>query len=102
MDQSLTPVTPPPRGLAALPLERRREIARLGGKASTGGFRAMSPEQLREVAAQGGRQAHINGHTHEWDEEEAREAGYISHPPRQAPVCRSRSGRIFQHQQEVS
>jgi hypothetical protein len=41
--------------LADLPAERRREIARLGGLTSKGGFRSMTPEQLREAAAKGGR-----------------------------------------------
>lgn len=59
------PITPPLRGLARLSPERRREIAALGGKASTGGFRAMSPERRREIAA-------ARGHTgHTWTREEA-------------------------------
>lgn len=66
---------PRPRGLAALSPERRREIARAGGKASTGGFRAMAPERLRAVGASGGRRAHIGGLTHEWTTEEAALAG---------------------------
>ena len=100
----MTDETPIPRthhSLAHLSPERRVEIARLGGKKSRGGFRAMSPERRREVAAKGARRAHANGNAHEWDEEEARRAGRISHPPyRAAVVYRTRRGHVFQVQQE--
>jgi len=39
------------------------------------GFAAMSPEKQRELAARGGRAAHVLGRGHEWDREEARAAG---------------------------
>lgn len=39
------------------------------------GFRSMSPEKLREVAAKGGRTAHQRGVAHKWTSEEAAAAG---------------------------
>jgi general stress protein YciG len=42
------------------------------------GFAAMDPEERREVARKGGRAAHEQGAAHEWDEDEAREAGRAS------------------------
>lgn len=45
-----------------------------GGKAERG-FAAMDPEKQREIASKGGKAAHEKGTAHEWDSEEAREAG---------------------------
>ena len=39
------------------------------------GFAAMSPERQREIARQGGKAAHQLGVAHEWNTQEAREAG---------------------------
>jgi general stress protein YciG len=39
------------------------------------GFAAMSSERQREIASQGGRAAHQQGVAHEWNKDEAREAG---------------------------
>jgi uncharacterized protein len=39
------------------------------------GFAAMSPERQREIASQGGRAAHQQGVAHQWNRDEAREAG---------------------------
>jgi hypothetical protein len=39
------------------------------------GFAAMDAERQREIASQGGRAAHQQGVAHEWNKEEAREAG---------------------------
>ncbi len=39
------------------------------------GFAAMSPERQRQIASQGGRAAHEQGVAHEWNRDEAREAG---------------------------
>lgn len=39
------------------------------------GFAAMSAERQREIASQGGRAAHRQGVAHQWNREEAREAG---------------------------
>lgn len=39
------------------------------------GFAAMDPERQREIAAEGGRASHASGHAHEWDSQEASEAG---------------------------
>lgn len=41
------------------------------------GFAAMGVDQQREIAARGGREAHRQGHAHEFDSEEAREAGRL-------------------------
>lgn len=39
------------------------------------GFAAMDRERQREIARKGGLAAHESGHAHEFDSEEAREAG---------------------------
>lgn len=39
------------------------------------GFAAMSPERQRQIASQGGKAAHKQGVAHQWNTEEAREAG---------------------------
>ncbi|MBQ5946012.1 KGG domain-containing protein [Massilia sp. ST3] len=47
-----------------------------GGKR---GFASMDPQRQREIAAQGGRAAHASGNAHEFNSQEAREAGRMSH-----------------------
>ena len=44
-----------------------------GGKGR--GFAGMDAEQQRQIASAGGRAAHASGHAHEFNSEEAREAG---------------------------
>jgi general stress protein YciG len=39
------------------------------------GFASMDPERQREIASEGGKAAHEQGTAHEFDSEEAREAG---------------------------
>lgn len=39
------------------------------------GFASMDEEKQREIASKGGRSAHESGNAHEFDSEEAREAG---------------------------
>ncbi len=39
------------------------------------GFASMDPKRQREIAAMGGREAHARGTAHEFDSNEAREAG---------------------------
>lgn len=39
------------------------------------GFASMLPEKQREIAALGGKAAHAQGTAHQWNSEEAREAG---------------------------
>lgn len=39
------------------------------------GFAAMNPEKQKEIARKGGRAAHEQGVAHQWDSNEAREAG---------------------------
>ena len=42
---------------------------------SNRGFAAMDPEQQRAIASKGGQAAHQQGRAHEFNSEEAREAG---------------------------
>jgi len=37
----------------------------------------MDPERQRQIASMGGRAAHASGHAHEWNSEEARQAGHL-------------------------
>lgn len=85
MDDEMTPR--PPRGLARYTPERRREIARLGGKKSHGGFRSMTPEQRREAARRGGAMAHQRGRAHQWTREEAAAAGRKGGCQQRRPRC---------------
>lgn len=39
------------------------------------GFAGMDPDKQRDIASKGGRAAHEKGTAHEFDSEEAREAG---------------------------
>ena len=41
----------------------------------TRGFASMDPEQQREIASQGGKASHEKGTGHEWNSNEARQAG---------------------------
>lgn len=42
---------------------------------SNRGFAAMDPEQQRRIASEGGKASHESGRGHEWNSEEARQAG---------------------------
>ena len=46
-----------------------------GVQKSRRGFAAMSSERQREIASQGGRAAHEQGVAHQWNKDEARQAG---------------------------
>jgi uncharacterized protein len=46
-----------------------------GGDTSKRGFASMDPEQQKEIASKGGKAAHESGNAHEFDSDEAREAG---------------------------
>jgi hypothetical protein len=39
------------------------------------GFGSMNPDRQRQIAAKGGRAAHVKGTAHEWTRDEARAAG---------------------------
>jgi general stress protein YciG len=39
------------------------------------GFASMDPDKQREIASKGGRAAHVQGTAHEWNSDEARQAG---------------------------
>ena len=43
------------------------------------GFASMDPERQREIASEGGRAAHASGNAHEFNSQEARDAGSMSH-----------------------
>ena len=49
------------------------------GDTSNRGFASMDPEKQREIASEGGKAAHASGNAHEFNSEEARRAGSISH-----------------------
>lgn len=49
--------------------------ARRVGEKSRRGFAAMSPEQQRRIASEGGRASHESGKGHRFSSEEARAAG---------------------------
>ena len=53
-----------------------------GGRSGRQGFASMDPEQQREIASMGGRASHGKGNAHEFDSEEAAEAGRQSHKNR--------------------
>ncbi|HYD33874.1 MAG TPA: KGG domain-containing protein [Methylophilaceae bacterium] len=42
---------------------------------STRGFASMDPEKQRQIASKGGKAAHQKGSAHEFDSQEARQAG---------------------------
>ncbi len=46
-----------------------------GGGTENRGFASMDPEKQREIASMGGKAAHEKGTAHEFDSDEAREAG---------------------------
>ena len=53
----------------------RQENGRQENGRSNRGFAAMDPEQQRAIASKGGQAAHQQGRAHEFNSEEAREAG---------------------------
>ena len=60
------------------------------------GFAAMDPQKQRAISALGGKAAHQSGNAHEFNSEEARAAGALSHAHR-----RSR-GQAETQREEVS
>lgn len=57
------------------PEKQVKRPARRVGEKSRRGFAAMSPEQQRRIASEGGRASHESGKGHRFSTEEAREAG---------------------------
>ena len=49
------------------------------GDTSNRGFASMDPQKQREIASEGGKAAHASGNAHEFNSEEARRAGSMSH-----------------------
>lgn len=49
------------------------------GDTSNRGFASMDSDRQREIASEGGKAAHEQGTAHEFDSQEAREAGSQSH-----------------------
>jgi len=52
-----------------------RQGSRHHGDTSNRGFASMDDQQQREIASKGGKAAHESGHAHEFNSNEAREAG---------------------------
>jgi general stress protein YciG len=46
-------------------------------KSGKQGFASMDPEEQRAIASKGGQAAHQSGKAHEWNSEEAKEAGRL-------------------------
>jgi general stress protein YciG len=68
------------------PSEGRMEEQAPLRRKSLRGFAAMDPQRQREIASLGGRAAHQSGHAHEFNSDEAREAGRRRHLKRQGPA----------------
>ncbi len=64
-----------PEDSVAANLHATKRPARRIGEKSRRGFAAMSPEQQRRIASEGGRASHESGRGHRFSTEEAREAG---------------------------
>lgn len=47
----------------------------MANNTSTRGFASMDKDQQRDIASKGGKAAHEQGTAHEWNREEAQEAG---------------------------
>jgi general stress protein YciG len=60
-----------PNGTTKIPKRPARRV----GEKSRRGFAAMSPEQQRRIASEGGRASHESGKGHRFSTEEARAAG---------------------------
>ena len=56
------------------------------------GFAGMDPKKQRAIASEGGKAAHASGNAHEFDSEEARRAGALSHGRRARAAAASASG----------
>lgn len=50
-------------------------VKETSSKKAERGFAAMDPKRQREIASEGGKAAHLSGNAHEFNSEEAREAG---------------------------
>ena len=59
----------------SIPDKQPKRPARRVGEKSRRGFAAMSPEQQRRIASEGGRASHESGKGHRFSTEEARAAG---------------------------
>ena len=67
--------TPTTAAATASDTKRPLRPANRIGEKSRRGFAAMSPEQQRRIASEGGRASHQSGRGHRFSPEEAREAG---------------------------
>lgn len=54
--------------------DRNRNSSNQGG-GDKRGFASMDDDKQRQIASEGGKAAHASGNAHEFDSEEAREAG---------------------------
>ena len=64
-----------PDSLSSSTSKLSKRPARRVGEKSRRGFAAMSPEQQRRIASEGGRASHESGRGHRFSSEEARAAG---------------------------
>jgi len=71
--KSNSSLSPSPNG--STPDKQPKRPARRVGEKSRRGFAAMSPEQQRRIASEGGRASHESGKGHRFSTEEARAAG---------------------------
>lgn len=61
------------------------------------GFAGMDPDRQREIASEGGKAAHASGNAHEFDSEEASEAGRKGGASRSQGSNQSQGGSHEQH-----
>jgi general stress protein YciG len=66
------PTRPAARGFARMSPERRREVAKMGRKKSTGGFEHWDHVQHLKAASRGGYASSVRGTSHRWTSKEAK------------------------------
>ncbi len=62
------------------------------------GFAAMDRQRQREIASQGGKAAHRSGRAHQFNAEEARAAGAVSHASRRMAQAALQNNANADHQ----
>ena len=72
---------------------RNQEGQQESRQKSRRGFAAMDPERQKQIASEGGRAAHRQGVAHEWNADEAREAGRKGGQNSKGTRGRDNSGR---------
>lgn len=64
------------------------------------GFAAMDPAKQRAISAEGGRAAHQSGNAHEFNSEEARAAGALSHAHRRRRAAEAQQAQVQNPREE--